>query len=414
MSVKRSWSDVANNAGGQTYDFTDQLADGVRNFACNLWRGFPDKVASRTGIPGAFVRGYMNQGCRDGGTVPPPEPEFSGGQCFTAYRIYGTYTSQSNRIARHVCGEQANWITRDVAGKIVSAKPIPGTFSLTVVLENPAGEKTETLVPMYYSINPGSNPTTNVPFYVETCQNNAILYAGSSPVVVGIIRQDGQPDDCGDPPPVYPKSPDVTINDIQTTVTVNNFDGTTNNISLNVINNFNDLNASISMPMSFSLGGVTVDVDMGGFTFNNSKGNSTFNTTNNNLRDGNRHPLPLPKPDSEPAPEILPPSPENYEEIEKTDEDPKEEEVGVELEFVRVTVTKIPTNVKSQWGDGAPNVYYCGWFEFISDGYAFNRQPIHFLSSLFVPPVGTTGYAYTLYKGFKGFATIYKKKQEET
>ena len=93
--------------------------------------------------------------------------------------------------------------------------------------------------------------------------------------------------------------------------------------------------------------------------------------------------------------------------------DPKSQDTSPDLSFVRVTLTQIPINARTQDGDGADNVIYAGWFEFRSDSFNFPRQPIHFGLSTFIPPEGSTGYAYTLYNGFSGFATEYVLKREE-
>lgn len=416
MSIYRSWTDAQERAGGNTYDYADQLVNGVRNFACNLWGKFPDRVAGSP-FPSGFTRGFMNQGCRDIVTVPPPVSQFTGGQCFTQYRIYGTYTSQSNRIGRHTCGETAFWATRPVNGKILSARFLPSTFILIVTIENQDGSRLDFDFPAYYRISETSSPTTNIPGYWDTCQFDNIIYAGNAPIIEGLERLDGQADDCGDSPPVYPPSLEPTADDLNDTVNVDNYDTTNTNIPVGLVNVTGNVNVDLEMPVSFNLGGIDVSVDMGGITLNNSLGNSTYNNSvsiNNNAGNvtgiGNKNPLPLPKPDREPAPPPENPLENDLDEEETTDEEPKTKPIVEGLEFVQVNITSKPDNAKNQWGDGAPDVYYCGWFEFTADGYAFNRQPIHFLQSIFKPPLGATGYAFTLYNGFTGNATIYTRK----
>lgn len=163
--------------------------------------------------------------------------------------------------------------------------------------------------------------------------------------------------------------------------------------------------------MQFDLGGIGVNINLGGINFDFGRRDSSDNPQP--LPDGQQDPLPTPKDDSNRSFECRkfpPPNTTDYNEDTKTETDPKIEDVGDKLRYVIVNVTSKPSNAKNQWGDGAPDVFYCGWFEFTADGYNFPRRPIHWLAGIFDAPEGATGYAYTLYEGFDGFAQVYTIK----
>lgn len=403
MPYTKSFPELAERIGAGTADFADKLAETVRGFACNLWNNFPDQITQNRNLASSFARGVMTAACTPNNPPPPTEP-FTGGQCdqiqylirvefrptptdpFSLQTLgagnpfFGPIQSLQLRFDSNF--QPAN----DEAGfpEIDGTSPNRGDFRLFSVETNPTtGEPQERLTQFGFN-TPGQTGTAR---FVE------------------IVRLDGQPDNCGNPPPIYPPT-NPTSNDYTTIITINNDDGTTVNFPLTYIpitNNF---------PLNFDLGGISISLDLGGVNFNFD--GRRPNGDPEPLGDGQETPVPTPLDDLDrnfPAPRQPTPNPDDYEEEPRTPTDPKEETIGDDVAFVKVTLTQIPSNAKQQWGDGAPDVIYAGWFEFQAGGHYFPRQPIHFENSIFVPPRGVIGYAYTLYNGFNGFATIYKLKE---
>lgn len=385
MGYLTTISELSERIGAGTADFRDKLAEGVRDFACNLWENYPDQITQNKALVNSFARGYMNRICADKTLPSTPTSPFTGGQCTFTYDgqfQYGLIVSGSDLGI-----QTAFW--QNVGGAITGIE----LFGDDIVVNGTSGNGG------FPEIAPGKIRVVNNP--------NPATTSYYSPQILSVTPfNPGDIDNCGDPPPVYP-STNPTINDYQTTINIVSEDGDTLNFPLEYKpTNFN-------FPLNFDLGGIKVIFDLGGINFNFSL--VSIDGLPIPIPDGQDAPLPAPQDDgnrSIPCRKRLPPSNINYNEDDKTETDPKEEDVGDTLEFVRVTLTSVPTNVKNQFGDGAPDVIYAGWFEFQGEGFNFPRQPIHFTNSLFISPEGSTGYAYTLYEGIQGKATVYTKKED--
>ena len=386
MGVNVKLSELAENIGNNTADFIDNLAEETRKFACNLWNLYPDQISQNQSLGSSFARGFMSNMCQDFPPPPAPSIPFSGGQCPGSRYIVRVRWTQNN-------GSLYRLLTLDVFGPIQSIigffepnNPSDPSGAGQAIAEVQAFLQNGTPF-LFTNSGPESGPPDNDPTYeVEPFPGN--------------------PNNCGDPalsyPPTNPQPSDYTTN-----INIQVNDGGTIQLPLTYSPN------NYFFPMSFNLGGIDLEIDLGGINFDFGSRNS--NDTPNPLPDGQTNPLPTPNDDgnrSIPERRIPPPNLEDYDEEDRTETDPKEEDVGDQLRFVRVVVTLKPSNVKNQWGDGAPNVYYCGWFEFQAGGYNFRREPIHWENSIFAAPPGATGYAYTLYEGFKGFAEVYKIKDQ--
>lgn len=318
--------------------------------------------------------------------LPPPQPYFTGGQCVgDAYTISVTWLYNPGTGGSPLPGNAI--VATNLLGAIVDISPklINDDQELETTILYDSGLQTRVAV---FNTGLGGNQ-----FILESLDYT-------------VNNQNNPADNCGDPEPIYPPTV-VNENDFSTTITINNNDGDTLDFSATYSP------TTVTFPMTFSLGGISVSVNLGGVTFNSSGVDSGGNPVP--LPDG--QPSPNPKPvDEIPFSRFNPPppapSPEDFDEEEKTEEEAADEEVGIEIEFVRLDLTTIPSNAKQQFGSGAPNVLYAGWFEFTSEGYNFPRQPIHFKSNLYAKPPGSTGYAYTCYQGFRAKATVYTRKEE--
>lgn len=404
MGILKNLSELSERIGAGTADFGDILAEKTREFSCTLWENYPDKITNGEQVNGSFTRGFMNRMCRDKTLPSAPIPTQSPGKCPVPYII----------TANAIVSRKNAFRGLDVGDTVLIT---PNNFSTLGPIDSL--DVTPFVPDTNVKIRGLPEPSNNLnTYFYNGGQVKWSLADGVELAISGIFiseiteffyaRQDGLPDDCGDTEQVYPPS-NPGVNDYTTIININSEDGDTISYPLT----YNPIN--ISFPMHFDLGGITIVIDLGGINFN-------FNLVN---IDGVGIPLPgdilpplLPPEDDKnreiPVPKLPPPTNPIFQPLPRDETDPKEEEVGIELEFVRVTLISKPSNHKRQWGDGAPNVIYAGWFEFQSEGYNFKRNPIHFDNCLFRKPEGATGYAYTLYEGFTGFATVYIKKEEDT
>ena len=381
--------ELAERVGAGTADFKDKLAEGLRDFACTLWENYPDQITQGDNLASSFTRGYMNRTCADKTLPQPPVSPFFGGQCEdVGYDVVIEFQN---------CGDTM-W-TQDQIGTV------PGRVTALIVElasitsgcggGDPRNRKNWNLR-ANYTMSDGIPRQTTLLLGVTYVEFRAI----------GCVRSDGMPDTCGDPNANYPTTSPTPV-DYTTVINIVSEDGDT----LNYTAEYKPTN--YNFPLNFDLGGIKVLFDLGGINFNFSL--VSLDGLPIPLPDGNGSPIPSPQDDGNRnirCRRLPPPESGDYFTDTKNDTDPKEEDVGEELAFVRVTLTNVPTNIRTQWGDGAPNIIYAGWFEFQGEGYNFPRNPIHFNQNLYPTPEGATGYAYTLYEGITGFATVYTIKEE--
>lgn len=385
MGIRRNLSEVSERVGAGTADFYDKLADNVRQFACQLWSDFPDRITQNKNLAASFARGFMSSTCAAEGNLPtpPPDPNFNGGQCVgDRYQVRVTYRSETQDLTQTllVSAEVYGPVTRVVFEEVIGQDP--GEEFLVVDGRDISG-----------------NPITVI----------ADL-AGGAGVINTILDIENRNltnsnDTCGDPPLQYPvTNPDPDV-DYVTDITIVNEDG--NNLTFPLVYAPIDFN----FPMTFDLGGIDVVIDLGGIDFNFGPGG--VGDGGGQLPDGQQDPLPIPKDNpggGNTTRKFPPPNTEDFEEIIKQPSTEDTELEGELLDYVTLQLTRIPVNANTQvWVDGA-TVYYCGWFAFISDTFVFKREPIHFEFTIWNAPKGATGYQYQLYPGFQATATVYKRK----
>lgn len=360
-------------------DMGTQIAESSREFGCRLWRSYPDSW-TRSTPGGSPARQFWNSVCDppDPPLLPDP-PAFTGGQCDFKYNLLvqvAVFPSTAN------CDRPGDPL-QDIF--VVAWGPIT-----LVSLDQPAG-------------NCGGFDRV---FCV--CHGNGAFARNPDPVVfplafgssgrfesvrsISLAPQSGEPDTCGDPPPAYP--PDTPPQPGDETFNVTFDTDVTNNFNFDL--SWNRVEFSIPVTFEFEAGDVNVNFD--GIDLNLSPGN-----------DWNIEPPPR---DFAPTPAPTPaPNAEEFDETEKPEEEAGEEEIGIEIAYITLDLTVIPTDAKTQWGRSGPDVFYAGWFEFRTEGFFYPRQPVHFQKNIFIPPRGATGYAYTLYEGFRGIIRTYEFKE---
>lgn len=270
--------DFWESKGNAAFQWSEDVRDGVLNFACQLWEDYPKWVLIENPL-NSFVRGYLNASCAARGNLPAaPESPFVGGQCDTDYHVVGTYQN-ANTGASWACEELLVFDTRlngaIVRGRVVGlgTRPFGAGEVLTIrYIDKNTGLAQET--------TPGGNISGNFVNTEEQCSNitadtqQNYMIAGSGKITQ-IIRIDGLPDDCPSLPPEYP---DVTptSQDLSTTIIINNNDGlsTTHNLV------YNQITANYNFPMGFKLDGVNITFDIEGITIHGAPQITSPNSDN--------------------------------------------------------------------------------------------------------------------------------------
>lgn len=405
-----SLEDLAAPVATASPNFAVKVAAGALVFGCGLYRDYPGAFVGRN--PSAFARGLMDTLCNDRppGLPPPPTSPFFGGQCPVQYNVLVFFRIRDKRSS-----DPAIVVRRIVrlAGKIYGTSVVP------VVATNGT------------SLGVLSDPTVNgVPTFTEV-DSQGSFYEVVEHKIESVERVDGQPDNCGSPPSSYPPS---EIPDSRRTGVVTNVYNDGSDFTIPLVY----APVSFSAPLTVNVGGVNFKFDFGGVTIGGGSGDS-IGTINNiagnvtkisNDTDIIRNDTDIIRNDTNVINNTVnktegdvtnlgntinvvntfisnaPLPPEQIQE-EPPSEEPEKEGVS-NLFAVRLKLTQIPINSKQQFGVGAPNVLYAGWFEFKRGTFCFPREPIAFQEAIFRSPVGADGYAFTLYVGYKGEASVIK------
>lgn len=81
---------------------------------------------------------------------------------------------------------------------------------------------------------------------------------------------------------------------------------------------------------------------------------------------------------------------------------------------VKMQMTKKPANAKIQASIApAMDVYYCGWFAWVENGFPCERQYIHFDNQSYIAPPNVTGFMYQYYQGFEGTGQWQRRTKRE-
>jgi hypothetical protein len=401
-----------------------KIAKAGKDFACGLYKLQPGALIPNPASK--LLVAVWDNLCDypdSPGLPPPAAPPFKGGQCKgVAYLVDYAGTDERGVAFSSQLGVRYGKI-QSVKSYTPNASGTATLFNFIIYSETFDGQGMgEVAVSLYYE------PSTQLKPDAE---------------ITKVQRIDGNPDNCGDRPSVFPPAPPPPpggYNSPPTKITfgdnVTNVDLTFNfsppppptvapgNFMPPVVVNFGQLNVDFKIPIAFNFDG-TVNFGSGGSggggggggdfnqddrdNINNIKNvtNNTNNTTNNTStnvdnfygdykkdRDRTINKEPLPD-DFDPP---LPPVPPGKNLVER-------------LAYVDVDLSVIPSNSKSQSGKGAPNILYAGWFEFLRKDKSFPRNYIHFANNCFIAPVGADGYAFTLYNGYQGTAVAITFKE---
>jgi len=185
--------------------FADGIRDGLRSAYCSQVAGSPQWFTNlrRVLVPrplreGAdnLYRWVCNQPTENAPPLPPPP--FAGGQCSVGYTVTVVYSDIRNGTPR------AFDATRNVVGPILGLGPFSASDGDLSILR-PQGNVPLGLV--------------SIPFPCSEFPEN---FTDCKAVISSIVRNDGLPDDCGDPGPDIPDEPAPINVDIDVTYGPNN------------------------------------------------------------------------------------------------------------------------------------------------------------------------------------------------
>lgn len=421
-----SFSELLSKAGQATGDFLIDAGNQIADKYCEVYRDYPQFIVGFGTDPiTPFRRAMVDSLCngRDPGLPPPPSPQFPGGQC-TADFYEVDFTAQVELLSD---GSVVTWNATlsgwgKLGGLYVSTEPLE---TAVVVLE--AKE---------------ADGVTRFPAKARYSSEGIGKVISASVTDVRNITNPG--DGCGDPPPDYPTviPPPEALNPPVPYVPPSGGSGfnipvvfvpVTNNLNIPV-----NIDLDVDFNFNFDAGGLNFgDGDGGsgsgdGFTPADrdaltQAGNNAAQAANNaggakDAAEGASDAANAAKDAANAAKDAAdraakntepPPSP-NGDEVDKEDRpsDDNDRDGIEDLLYVKITLTTFPGKGKQQWGEGAPDVYYAGWFEWKFGGFPTPREPINFSPSLFVAPKGADGYAYTLVNNAEGFATEITRKVE--
>lgn len=372
--------ELASLAGQKTGNFAKDMAVAAGNFVCEIYRDLPGAIIPN--LPNTFIRGMWDSICVKtpaGVPAPPPPIPYTGGQCDSI-----AYTVRLDKYdgAGTFIGGYAYDFWGAITGVKLSAPDPSGDMQIHITSRGLAGT--------VRSPQPKLAPGIYGGGLAQVPKNGSIKN-------IRVIRRDGLADNCGNLPGGYAVVP---IPDARKTRTIPYV--------------FND-GANISIPVTFVPPSISKPfvVNVGGVEFNfNYEGVSTTDTDLaleaklkeladliKNVRDS------LPK-------EREAPSDGDFDKV-VSSEETAEDKDGIEgLQWVQIELTRSPSNAKKQWGRGAQDIVYAGWFQFVVDGFYLPRDPIHFGKCVYGAPDGATGYAFTLYEGYSARVTEFKRKPE--
>lgn len=400
--------------GSLAGDYLRNSASAARNTACDIYSRFPKWAVGNVAIASPAwnaAQGIVDSVCSSAPTYnPPPQPapSFQGGQCQCAvYRVSFSHTQNT--------GTPQETTVIGFPQRVRGA--VKGFFFRT----NPNGSISAYLT--HFGSASGVCLSTPQEIVLYTTLNKKDAY---SIKIDSIVREDGQPDNCGNPPPTLPPQflEEPTAADRTPTVTVPDSKG-------------RNINVPIYLPPDSLLdANFNLKVDVGGITFNFDAGGVSFNYGNKNSGDGSPGSFSLPDvsaPDIEPKIDQIddkldnaldklderarrdeekdrkPPDDPDYEEDPKPPGDSSED--GVEgLKWLKTTLTKLPISGKTITKSDGQLVAYCGWLEWRVKGRGLPRIQLNYPLCIFPAPEGVDGYAVTFTNGAEGTVSVIKAK----
>lgn len=414
-------SELAERIGGEVADFSDQVAEETRKFACEIWNAYPGYITNNHSLGTSVARGFFQKLCAPNNPPPPDPPsELMQGQCDgVSYRVDLIFANNG----ADPCNNQGliNAASLYVTGKVDGLR-----MSDTGSIVYSSCDTNFTLPPshpqriVWLSSKGHTSPdsTNQIIFVVD--------YAvGDMPAlcqIVHIERLDGLADNCGTPGG-YPVAP-VPPPEITKNITINIDNDTT--INLNPTVKRREPGNNFTFPLVFGYADFDVSLDLGGFTFsptinvgdNSGGGNGNGNPppppiNNGNQGDGNGsggggnggggngggRPAPSPF------------NPDFYDVTPLPDEEEPKMDNIENLAYITIEVKAIPSNAKTENGAPGDDIYYPGFVAFRAGEHNYPRQPLHYSKNILRAPEGADGFAARRYPGFSFVTKVYTRKE---
>ena len=392
MPKNISYFEHFQNVANGVNDIATEMVETARSYYCGIYQNTPQWVLRKNPFVSPLVRKGLEQMCAPEAPFPVPvELPFIGGQCcdgsydVTArfviircyqherYRDVTTTIRVNGKILGGVVGEYPN--APGLTGAYIDAEDCQGNQVIGSLFSGTLGIQTGNCY----------TEDQSAPFAQDISVQQSFVQ------ILNINRVDGE-DNCGDPPSNYPDIPPPTDDDLRKPFDIVYEDNSKRTIYYEIKR---DITNNIYFPPIIDVGGVAVSFDLTGICIG-------CVSTNNNTGGGGSG-------GSESLTDDTPAEEETEEEVMEEQEDGAEEDV-FRIKAVQVNVTTIPTNNRSQFGAGSPDIIYAGWLEFkIAGGYT-PRNRMDFKDNYFIAPEGATGYAYCLKTGFKATITVIREK----
>lgn len=382
--VAFSMDELARSLGEDKANFAKNMANEAANFACGLYKDFPGSIIKNPAD--SFLRGFWDTLCdkRPPGLPTPPSPDFQGGQCPVYYALaFESHTGYNDGTDRPILGA--------ISGIEIAHMRHPqfGSWAWYFLVSAPRVLNADFINGKYWI-------TASTSFNFPDPRP-------PKPIMRGLTRIDGQPDNCGNPPPTnwYPVVPIPT--DRQSTVITNVYNDSTN---IKIPLTYAPISGQFGV--NINVGGVNVGFDLGGVTFDFGFDSSQpgqqiddkITNVQNNVKNIENYFHYYPQP----------PSDNGFDTIVIPDMPSGKVDADEELQWILIELTNVPKNAKIQHGGNAQDVLYAGWFQFMVGDFCLPREPIHFKKSIFKRPPGATAYSFTLYTGFKASLKEYRSK----
>lgn len=412
MAYFKSFSDLAEDLGGEAVSFADKIGEASINFACTMWEIYPDRLTNNRSLGTSIIRGAMTELCNE--KQPPPlsiPPE-----CEAIMLIFGTYTSKN--LSAGGCDVTAWWRSKSGVplSDLGSNTPVElSTTRMGLVGKSGAEYDISRISQAQFDTNDLVNQSTNnnILFRAEgeTCTNRTIPGDGHSFIFEKVVQQNILPESCNDdvqfpvssPPPNISRSYSISVGD------------TFQNYEVNLVNN---LDGSFSFPLTFNWGGdLNISLDLGGLNYDNGNDNDGGGSSDTSDSDND---VGVHNPSGREFVEVFPEP--SFEETEFTPEPPDGTEVDEELEeveeedesveWVLVSVSTAPTRGKAKIHASEKNVdHFAGFFSWTisvgSASYRLEELPIRKARHAFKKPDGVTGYNLYAVNGAKLKVTKY-------
>lgn len=379
----------------------EEVVNGARNFACGIYKNQPGALIPN--LPADVLRMAWDKLCDypdSPGLPSPPAPPFQGGQCPGNYEVRAYVNTSVDQIVLRAI------VTGPIAG-LAAYEPYSYTAGFGGVrapqILNRQGQPIGAMV--YVSGNTGA------------FGQNVDVYSAK----IFQLTPDGFVDNCGDLPANYPPAnppPPEGFTSPPTVIPLGDGDDIVIDFNFTPPSkvDFSDLippitvniqNPSLKIPVTFEFNGnVNIGVPGGGSDDSDKLDDILEDLIN--LKDK-----------FEEFKDEFDDLKENYDrEQDRKDNKPDDESDRsrnpaqkppgkydvARLAYIEVVLIGVPKNAKKQLASDGTDILYCGWLAFTRGDKRLERFPIHHSKNVFFAPSEVTGYTFTLYEGYIGYA----------